>query len=521
MRVNLPVTGREAPVGADERLISTTNLKGVITSANDAFCRVSGFSHDELVGKAHNLVRHPDMPEAVYQDFWDTLKAGRPWMGVVKNRCKNGDHYWVSAFVSPVFSAGEQVGYQSVRRQALPEEKARAERLYARMRRGRGVPGGRLAGLLPWAGGLAAGGLGLGAGAALAAAQPLLGAAGIVLAAAAALAPPALQARRLAALERRARAVFDNPVGALAYGGGLDAPARAELALSMESARIDALQTRLSSLMDVLAAEARSAGDGAAANREAVDSQRDDIDQVATAMNEMSATVQEVARSGGEASAAAGQAASEAQSGHGVVTSAGRAMGELAAEVHEAAGAMARVDEDTRAIARVLEVIGGIAQQTNLLALNAAIEAARAGESGRGFAVVAEEVRALALRVSEATGEIGQTIERLTSGSRAATGVMERGERSARSVAEEVSQAVAAFEAVQAAVGRIHDMNAHIATAAEEQSATAEEINRNVQRVNGAVVTTAEQAEASAAAAGRLVGMVDELRGLLRQFRGS
>ncbi|UEX78605.1 methyl-accepting chemotaxis protein [Spiribacter halobius] len=519
MRVNLPVTGRECPVGADERLISTTNLKGVITSANDAFCRVSGFAHEELVRKAHNLVRHPDMPESVYQDFWDTLKAGRPWMGVVKNRCRNGDHYWVSAFVSPVFQAGEQVGYQSVRRQATPEQKARAERLYARLRRGRSVPGGRLRALLPWVTGIAAAVLGVAAGAGVATGAYATGGAAAGLALLAAGYGPWCQARRNARLEARSRAIFSNDVGAETYGGGPDAAGCAVLALEMQESRIDALQTRLSALMDSLADEARGAGEAASTNRRAIDGQRDDIDQVATAMNEMSATVQEVARSGNEASEAAGQAAREAESGHGVVTSAGRAMTQLAAEVHEAAQAMDRVDADARAIGKVLEVIGGIAQQTNLLALNAAIEAARAGESGRGFAVVAEEVRALALRVSEATGEIEQTIDRLTGGSKAATGVMERGERSARSVADEVTRAVSAFEAVQAAVGRIHDMNAHIATAAEEQSATAEEINRNVQRVNGAVGTTADQAEASAAAAGRLVEMVDELQGLLRQFR--
>ena len=141
MRVNLPVTDREEVVREGERLISTTNLKGVIQSANDAFVRVSGFSEDELRGKAHNIVRHPDMPEAVYQDFWDTLKAGKPWMGVVKNRCKNGDYYWVSAYVAPVFEDGKQVGYQSVRTRATEAQKRRAARVYARMRAGKAPAG--------------------------------------------------------------------------------------------------------------------------------------------------------------------------------------------------------------------------------------------------------------------------------------------------------------------------------------------------------------------------------------------
>src|SRR5699024_4389460 len=139
MRVNKPVTNREEPVHADERLISTTNLKGVIQSANTAFCRVAGFSEDELRRKAHNIVRHPDMPEALYQNLWDSLKAGRQGMGLLKNRCKNGDYYWVNSYVSPVFESGQQVGYQSVRSPMSAEQKERATRLYQRMQRGRAV----------------------------------------------------------------------------------------------------------------------------------------------------------------------------------------------------------------------------------------------------------------------------------------------------------------------------------------------------------------------------------------------
>ena len=115
MRKNLPVTGREFLYDQDARLISTTDRAGVITHVNDAFCHVSGYDRDELLGQPHNIIRHPDMPEAVFQDFWATLKAGRPWMGVVKNRCKSGDHYWVSAYVAPIYEGDAIVGYQSVR----------------------------------------------------------------------------------------------------------------------------------------------------------------------------------------------------------------------------------------------------------------------------------------------------------------------------------------------------------------------------------------------------------------------
>ena len=130
MRVNQPVTGRERSFGDDLQLISTTNLKGVITYANPGFVEVSGFSLDELQGQPHNMVRHPDMPEQAFADLWRHLKANKPWLGVVKNRCKNGDHYWVSAYVMPMFKNGEVVGYESVRTRPTRQVVERAARIY-------------------------------------------------------------------------------------------------------------------------------------------------------------------------------------------------------------------------------------------------------------------------------------------------------------------------------------------------------------------------------------------------------
>ncbi|QFU00093.1 Methyl-accepting chemotaxis protein II [Halomonas sp. THAF5a] len=138
MRNNQPVTQRERPLHDEHFLISRTDLKGRITYANPAFIEVSGFSHEELIGAPHNLVRHPDMPEAAYQNLWDTLAAGEHWKGLVKNRHKSGDHYWVEASVSPVVENGEVVGYASVRVKPRPEAIEQAEKAYALIREGKG-----------------------------------------------------------------------------------------------------------------------------------------------------------------------------------------------------------------------------------------------------------------------------------------------------------------------------------------------------------------------------------------------
>ena len=137
MRNNLPVTQRQYDFPADATLMSTTDTKSRITYANEAFVEASGFTTEELQGQPHNIVRHPDMPPEAFGDMWQTLQGGESWTGLVKNRRKNGDHYWVRANATPVMRNGQPVAYLSVRTRPSAEEIAGAERLYADMREGR------------------------------------------------------------------------------------------------------------------------------------------------------------------------------------------------------------------------------------------------------------------------------------------------------------------------------------------------------------------------------------------------
>jgi len=212
--------------------------------------------------------------------------------------------------------------------------------------------------------------------------------------------------------------------------------------------------------------------------------QQSESDQVATAMNEMAATVQEVARNTTEAASASHTAEEEAAKGRQVVEEAGASIRQLAAEVENAANTIHELEKESENIGTVLNVIQGIAEQTNLLALNAAIEAARAGESGRGFAVVADEVRLLAQRSQDSTQEIKTIIERLQCGARAAVQAMEAGQNRALDSVERAEAAGTSLEAISQAVAAISNMSIQIASAAEEQSVVAEEINRNVVNIS-------------------------------------
>ncbi len=247
--------------------------------------------------------------------------------------------------------------------------------------------------------------------------------------------------------------------------------------------------------------------------------QQNEIEQVATAMNEMNATVHEVANNAANAAEAATGADEQATTGKLVVGRTIDVIGTLADNVEHTATAIKELAQESDNIGSVLDVIRGIAEQTNLLALNAAIEAARAGEQGRGFAVVADEVRTLAQRTQQSTQEIQTMIERLQKGTSNAVDAMEKSREQAQAGVEQAAEAGTSLDTIKSAVDLINDMNTQIASAAEEQSAVAEEINRNISNISHVAEESAEAAQQNSAASEQLARLAENLQEVVSRFR--
>ena len=519
MRNNQPVTQRERTFPAQQRLISTTDLKGQITYCNEAFIEISGFSRDELIRAPHNLVRHPDVPPAVFQHMWDTLKSGKPWMGIVKNRCKSGDHYWVNAYATPVFENNQVVGYESVRVKPTAEQVRRAEALYQRINTGksavpttdRWLP--MLQDWLPFIlisqiGFLIGIWLDSSWGFALAAALSVpLGLAGLNW-----------QQRGIKRLLRLADRTTSDPLIAQMYTDSRGDQARLEMAILSQEARLKTCLTRLQDTAEQLNQQAKRADDLAHSSSAGLERQRSETDQVVAAINQMAASTLEVASNVARTAIATQDANRLTSAGRAIANETREAIQRLSQSVGDTGETVTRLAQDSNQIGGVVDVIKGIADQTNLLALNAAIEAARAGEMGRGFAVVADEVRSLAQRTAESTGQIHQLIDKLQRTAQEAVMNMDIGRKQAEEGVERVQQADAALEGISDAVANITDMANQIASAAEEQSAVADEVNRSINTIAQLADKTAGEAHETALVSEALMATAQGQYALVERF---
>ncbi|MBS4019379.1 MAG: methyl-accepting chemotaxis protein [Dechloromonas sp.] len=537
MKINSPVTNVEQAFPDGKYIVSRTDLKGIITYADDTFVKLSGFAREELIGTSHNIVRHPSMPPAAFAWAWETIKADRPWRGMVKNRCKNGDYYWVDALIVPVLKDNRKIGYMSVRTKPTRQQISDAEALYGKLAAGQAkTPKASAWAHIPLKTKLSAlvigmivvqvlgaglqaftGELGLSAGMTnwLASLFSLLGiGAGVAL--------MLLQGSLMTIIGR-----ITSRLRNIAQGDLTDEiPLHRVDELGRLNDALVTMQTHLKSMMaEIAEASTAVTADAESLTREIDETRRSTAAQSAAASS-IAAAVEQLVTSVNEIADNAQQASGAVLTSHELLAAASERMEQsqqasdnVVTTVRSAGSTMDELFQSISAIERVSQVIREIADQTNLLALNAAIEAARAGEAGRGFAVVADEVRKLAENSSKQTGEIAASIRRIQGSTQSAIATMSDAADHVGDANAAAGSAREGLEAVATQGGKVQELAGHIAHGTRQQSAAGNEIAIRMEDIVSGVNQTSRTIQEVGARSEDMKQTASRLRELIGYFR--
>lgn len=518
MRNNGPVTQKEVELSPNDQLVSSTNAKGVILEANDDFCRLAGFTREELIGQAHNIVRHSDMPQAAFQLLWDTVNQGRPWRGIVKNRCKNGDHYWVDAYVTPVYENGEIASLESVRQKAKPEWIARAETLYRRLNAGQKPFSAGQLWLARNTAYVFAGGLGiiftlfgwLISG---------LGGAAMGILVLAALVFMARSSGTAQEISKHLNNFHSDEITQYIYTGKLHTNGKLSLLEMFHNRHLHTVVERMDQLGKTLQMKAVGSYERAEQQSQAIDKEKQQLDNVASAVTEMSHSIQEIADNAEQSSELSKQARDIAKEGMDQLSASSSEIDRLVTTMNQTEKSVSELAAGSEEIRSVVGVISGIAEQTNLLALNAAIEAARAGEQGRGFAVVADEVRSLASKTQESTETIANIINQLVSTTQQTVDAIGKGASISKSSQAAITESKEQIQNVSNIIQDVNEKTLTIAELSGQQAIASNEIGQNTEGLTTITDELHQLSSKSLEFSEELVDQAKQQGVIIRRFR--
>jgi aerotaxis receptor len=536
MKINTPVTNNEVFMQAGRPIVSKTDLKGIITYVNQTFVDISGYSKEELLGKNHNIVRHPDMPAAAFQWLWDTIKQDLPWRGVVKNRCKAGDFYWVEAYVTPIFENGKKIGYMSVRNIPDRKEVEACEGLYKALREGRASLPKRKFRLddISFTTRLNIVFITM---------AVLLGGSNFYYFMEAKtpldqiIASVVLCGTLLTIFARLwLGGTVKRFLGKARYALSQIAEGNFQFTVSSDSRdefghllnELESMRINLRAIIADVMASAKNTDDSANQVRSEMvmalhrsNSQTESVTRAGVAIDQMLGSIENANQHTRDSEEMAELTEQIVRRGSQQMSESIASIERIVETVNQSRQTILNLDSSIQRIGQVTRVIKEIADQTNLLALNAAIEAARAGEQGRGFAVVADEVRKLAERTGSSTGDITKTVEAIQQATTDAVSAMDHAVNEVTNGTALIHASSTSLNEILDASDKSYDMAKEISAMLAQQSEAAAVISRQMNEILSLSASNTEGIRSTSEATVKLANTGDELIMLVKHFEKS